>query len=360
MGTLFSPLALRRLELANRIVISPMCQYSAREGCATAWHHAHLGSLALSGAGLLCLEATAVVPEGRISPQDLGLWNDQTEEALGRVVEMIRAVSPIKLALQLGHAGRKASMPAPWVGGPAVPAAAGGWLPVAPSALAYSDSYRQPRALEPTEIEAVIEAFADSARRAARIGFDAVEVHAAHGYLLHQFLSPLSNRREDEFGGCLANRMRLPLAVFDAVRASFPSDRPVGVRVSATDWVESQASWQLDDTIAFAQALKPLGCDWIDVSSGGLSPAQKITPAPGYQLPLAQAVRAASGLPTMAVGLITEPQQAEAVRASGQADLVALGRRFLFDPHWAWRAARELGIDIPVPPQYQRALPAAA
>ncbi|MEG0821646.1 MAG: NADH:flavin oxidoreductase/NADH oxidase [Burkholderiaceae bacterium] len=357
MSALFSPLALRGIELANRVVISPMCQYSAQNGCATAWHHAHLGSLALSGAGLLCLEATAVRPEGRISPQDLGLWNDQTEDALAKVVEMVRAVSPIKLAIQLGHAGRKASMPAPWRGGEVVPPAAGGWQPVAPSALPYAGAYGRPRELDADEIGAVIEAFADSARRAARIGFDTVEVHAAHGYLLHQFLSPISNQRQDEFGGSLANRMRLPLAVFDAVRTAFPQARAVGVRVSATDWVEAEPSWALADTIALAHELKARDCDWIDVSSGGLSPAQRIHPAPGYQLPLAQAVREATGLTTMAVGLITAPQQAEAVLAQGQADLVALGRSFLFDPHWAWRAAVALGADIPVPPQYQRALP---
>jgi len=358
MSRLFSPFALRGVELANRVVISPMCQYSAVAGCATDWHCAHLGSLALSGAGMLILEATAVAPEGRISPADLGLWNDEGEEALARVVEMIRAVSPIRLGIQLGHAGRKASMPAPWRGSAWVAPGEGGWQPLAPSPLAFAPGYGDPRALEVEELALLEVAFAEAARRAARIGFDAVEVHAAHGYLLHQFLSPISNRRGDGYGGDLAARLRFPLEVFSAVRAAFPEDRPVGVRVSATDWIDDEPSWRLEDTIALAQQLKQRGCDWIDVSSGGLSPRQSISPGPGYQLPFARAVREASGLPTMAVGLITEPVQAESVLTEGDADLVALGRAFLFDPHWAWRAAVALGAHTHVPPQYLRALPA--
>lgn len=357
---LFAPLALRGLSLPNRIVISPMCQYSAVDGCATAWHDQHLGALAVSGAGMLILEATAVSPAGRISPADLGLWNEATEAALTRVVERIRSYAPaVRLCLQLAHAGRKASMPPPWRPTRHVPAGEGGWVPAAPSALAYAAGWGVPRALDAAGIEQVIEDFAATTRRAARIGFDAVEVHAAHGYLLHQFLSPLANRRSDEFGDSFENRTRLPLAVFDAVRAAFPAERPVGVRVSATDWVDSTPSWDLPQTVALAQALRSRGCDWIDVSSGGLAPEQVIAPAPGYQLPLARAVRA-TGITTMAVGLITEPAQAEVALEAGDADLVALGRAFLADPRWPWRAAAALGAQVAAPRQYLRALPAGA
>lgn len=357
---LFAPLALREVILPNRIVVSPMCQYSAVDGCASAWHEQHLGALAVSGAGMLILEATAVCPEGRISPADLGLWNDATEAALARVIEGIRSYAPeARFCLQLAHAGRKASMPPPWQATRVVPAAEGGWVPVAPSALPYAAGWGEPRALDAAGIARVVDDFAAATRRAARIGFDAVEVHAAHGYLLHQFLSPLANRRDDEFGGSFENRTRLPLAVFDAVRAAFPAERPVGVRVSATDWVEGAPSWDLPQTVALAQSLHERGCDWVDVSSGGLAPEQKITLGPGYQLPLARAVRA-TGVATMAVGLITEPAQAEAALAEGDADLIALGRAFLADPRWPWRAATALGAQVAAPRQYLRALPAGA
>lgn len=354
MTRLFSPLALRGTPLANRIVVSPMCMYSAREGCASEWHYAHLGSLAVSGAGLLCLEATAVVPEGRISPADLGLWNDANEAALAPVLAMIRAVSPIKLAVQLAHAGRKASSAVPWTPARQVPPAEGGWQPVAPSALPFNTE-PAPRALATDELPALREAFAAAGRRAARLGFDAIELHAAHGYLLHQFLSPLANQRSDAYGGSREARMRFPLEVFDALRAAVPDDIPVGVRISATDWVDEAPSWRLEDSIAFAHELKARGCDWIDVSSGGMSPAQKIPLGPGYQVPLARAIRAATGLTTMAVGLITSPTQAEAILAQGDADLVALGRAFLDDPRWPWRAATELGAQVQAPRQYLRA-----
>jgi 2,4-dienoyl-CoA reductase-like NADH-dependent reductase (Old Yellow Enzyme family) len=354
MTRLFSALALRGTTLANRIVVSPMCMYSAQDGCATDWHHAHLGSLALSGAGLLCLEATAVVPEGRISPDDLGLWNDANEAALVPVLRMVRAISPIKLAVQLAHAGRKASSAVPWSPARQVPPAEGGWPPVAPSPVPFN-AEPAPRAMATEELPALREAFAAAGRRAARLGFDAIELHAAHGYLLHQFLSPLANQRSDGYGGSREARMRFPLEVFEALRAAVPEHIPVGVRISATDWVDEVPSWRLEDSIVFAQELKARGCDWIDVSSGGISLAQKIPLGPGYQVPLARAIRAATGLTTMAVGMISSPAQAEAILAQGDADLVALGRAFLDDPHWPWRAATELGARVQAPRQYLRA-----
>ncbi len=362
MPRLFEPITLRGLTLPNRIMVSPMCQYSAVDGSATDWHLAHLGSLALSGAGLLCLEATAVTAEGRITPGDLGLYSDDNEHALARVVGTIRAAASIKLAIQLGHAGRKASSHAPWDGGKLVPVGQGGWLPAAPSAVPHADGESAPRAFALDELPRLREAFADAARRAARLGFDAIELHCAHGYLLHQFLSPVSNRRDDAYGGSLANRMRFPLEAFDAVRAAFPADRPVGVRVSATDWLEGSApeSWTVESTVEFGRALKERGCDWLDVSSGGISPRQKITPGPGYQVPFAEIVRTETGLPTVAVGLITDPRQAEAILEAGRADMVALARAFLYDPRWPWHAAAALGGQVDGPRQYWRSLPREA
>jgi 2,4-dienoyl-CoA reductase-like NADH-dependent reductase (Old Yellow Enzyme family) len=362
MPRLFEPITLRGLTLPNRIMVSPMCQYSAVDGSATDWHVAHLGSLALSGAGLLCLEATAVTAEGRITPGDLGLYTDDNERALARVVATLRAAAPIKLALQLAHAGRKASSHAPWDGGKLVPAGQGGWRPAAPSAVPHADGEPVPRAFALDELPRLRDAFADAAQRAARLGFDAIELHCAHGYLLHQFLSPVSNRRDDAYGGTLANRMRFPLEAFDAVRAAFPADRPVGVRVSATDWLEGvePASWTVESTVEFGRALKERGCDWLDVSSGGISPRQQITPGPGYQVPFAEIVRTETGLPTIAVGLITEPRQAEAILEAGRADMVALARAFLYDPRWPWHAAAALGGQVDGPRQYWRSLPREA
>jgi 2,4-dienoyl-CoA reductase-like NADH-dependent reductase (Old Yellow Enzyme family) len=358
MSRLFEPLALRGLTLPNRIMVSPMCQYSAVDGDATAWHHAHLGSLALSGAGLVCVEATAVTPEGRITPGCLGLWSDENEAALAPVVATVRAAATnTKLAIQLSHAGRKGSSRAPWDGGQLIAVKDGGWQPIAPSALPHADGETPPRALTAEEIGALPRAFAQSAARAARLGFDAIEIHMAHGYLLHQFLSPVANRRTDAYGGSFESRVRLPLAVFDAVRAAFPAERPVGVRVSATDWLDGEDAWTLEQTIELAQRLKACGCDWIDVSSGGISPRQTIALGPGYQVPFAQAVRRATGLATIAVGLITEPAQAEAIVADGRADMVALARAMLFDPRWPWRAAIALGGRVAAPRQYWRAVP---
>jgi len=360
MAALFEPLSLRRLKLANRIMVSPMCQYSAVEGCATAWHHAHLLSLAGSGAAMLCLEATAVTPEGRITPGCLGLWNDACEAALASVVRLIRSTSPIKLALQLGHAGRKGSSRAPWDGGKLLSVEEGGWLPEAPSALPHAADEPPPRALTRDDLVRLRDAFAAAAMRAAGLGFDALELHMAHGYLMHEFLSPVANRRDDEYGGDLGGRMRFALEVFEAVRNAFPAERPIGARVSATDWLQEEDSWTLEQTIELAHQLKSRGCDWIDVSSGGISPRQKIALAPGYQVPLAQAVRAATGMTTIAVGLITEPQQAEDIVAAGKADVVALARAMLYDPRWPWRAAAALGGRVHGPRQYWRALPKSA
>ncbi|HIH2745326.1 NADH:flavin oxidoreductase/NADH oxidase [Burkholderia aenigmatica] len=355
MTALFSPFTLRGVTLPNRIVISPMCQYSAERGEATDWHMIHLGHLALSGAGLLCIEATAVEPDGRITHGDLGLWDDVTEAALKPVLAAIRKHSPVRVAMQLSHAGRKASSNVPWQGGQLVSVADGGWLPHAPSAVPHKDGETPPLALDAAGLNRIREAFAASAKRAARLGIDAIEVHAAHGYLLHQFLSPLANQRTDEYGGSLENRMRFPLEIFEIVRAAFPEDRPVGVRVSATDWVEG--GWELDDTIAFAHELKRRGCDWIDVSSGGVSPLQKIPLSPGYQVPFAQAVKRAVGMPTVAVGLIDEPAHANRLIESGDADFVAMARAMLYDPRWPWHAAAELGAQVTAPPQYWRSQP---
>jgi 2,4-dienoyl-CoA reductase-like NADH-dependent reductase (Old Yellow Enzyme family) len=356
VSRLFSPLTLRELVLPNRIVVSPMCQYMAQDGKATGWHLIHLGTMAISGAGLLCIEATAVEPEGRITAADLGLWDDETEAALRAVLQAVRQHSKIAVAIQLAHAGRKASSRVPWEGGQAIPLADGGWVAFAPSPVPHRQGEPEPRALDAAGLDRVRTAFAAAARRAQRLGLDAIEIHAAHGYLLHEFLSPLSNRRTDAYGGSLENRLRFPLEVFDAVRASFPIDRPVGVKVSATDWVEG--GWDLAQTIEFARALRKRGADWIDVSSGGASPLQKIPLAPGYQVPFAQAVKEATGANTIAVGLITAPRQAEEIVASGKADLVALARALLYDPRWPWHAAAELGASVDAPPPYWRAAPA--
>jgi len=356
MSTLFSPYAIGPLQLANRIVIAPMCQYSAVDGAATDWHQTHLGHLALSGAGLLVIEATAVESIGRITPGCLGLWSDATEAALGRVLRSVRAHSRMPIAIQLGHAGRKASSHVPWDGGMLIaPDQPGGWLPVAPSALPQLDGEAPPQALESAGLQRIVAAFADAARRAHRLGLDAIELHAAHGYLLHQFLSPIANVRTDDYGGSLENRMRLPLQVFDAVRAAVPAAMPVGVRLSATDWVAG--GWDPAQSLVFARALQARGLSFLHVSSGGVSAQQTIPIGPGYQVGLAEALKQATGLPTIAVGLITEPAQAEAIVANGQADLVALARAMLFDPRWPWHAAAQLGGQVEAPPQYWRSQP---
>ncbi len=357
-SALFQPISLRELHLPNRIMVSPMCQYSATEGNANDWHLIHLGQLALGGAGLLCIEASAVEAIGRITPACLGLYTDDNETALRSLVTALRRHADTPLAIQLAHAGRKGSSATPWDGGKLIAPEAGGWVPIAPSALPFSPSEPPPREMHTADLERVREAFVHAAQRAARLGIDAIELHAAHGYLLHEFLSPLSNQRSDTYGGSLENRMRFPLEVFSAVRKAWPAAKPLGVRISACDWIEG--GWDLAQSIEFAQRLKAAGCDWIDVSSGGLASNQKITLGPGYQVPFAEAIRKDVGIPTIAVGLITEPRQAEDIVASGKADMVALARGMLYEPHWAWRAAAELGGELRAPKQYWRAPPRGA
>jgi len=355
MSALFAPIELRGLSLANRIMVSPMCQYSAEDGSATDWHFTHINSLALSGAAMFCIEATHVEAIGRITPGCLGLYSDANEAALKPILASARKHSKAAIAMQLAHAGRKGSSARPWDGGQLLSPAQGGWQAVAPSAVPHKDGETAPAALDEAGLARIRDAFVAAAKRAERLGIDALELHGAHGYLLHQFLSPIANKRTDRYGGSLENRMRYPLEVFDAVRAAFPDHKPVGIRVSATDWVEG--GWDLPQTIEFARELKKRGVDWIDVSSGGVSPLQKIPLGPGYQVPLAQAVKQATGLTTMAVGLITEPKQAEDIVASHKADMVALARGMLYDPRWGWHAAAELHGEVTAPPQYWRSQP---
>lgn len=356
MSHLFKPLRLGTLELQNRIIIAPMCQYSAVEGSAQDWHLIHLGALALSGAGLLIIEATAVSAKGRISPADLGLYSDDNELALGRVMEAVSKHSDMPLAIQLSHAGRKASSQAPWDGGAQIrPGEPGGWKAEAPSAVPHADGEDEPTALDEEGLMRIRGDFVRAAVRAQRLGFGGIEVHMAHGYLLHQFLSPLSNQRDDAYGGALENRMRFPLEVFEAVRAAVSPDMPVWVRVSATDWVEG--GWDLESTLSLSAALKERGCAAIHVSTGGVSTRQKIPVGPGFQVPFAARIKAETGLPTFAVGLITEAQQAEAILQNGEADAIALARAMLYDPHWPWHAAAALGEQVTAPKQYWRSNP---
>ncbi len=352
---LFAPLGIGPLTLANRIMISPMCQYSAIDGNATPWHSVHLGTLAISGAGLLCLEATAVSAEGRITYGCLGLYNDENEAALQQVVQTLRAVSAMPLAIQLSHAGRKASSRSPWDGGSLIGLADGGWQPLAPSAVPQKPDEAAPHALSIAEIGKLIADFKTATLRARRLGFEAIELHMAHGYLLHQFLSPIANQRTDDYGGSLENRMRLPLAVLAAVREVAGPDIAVGVRLSGTDWVEG--GWDIEQSAQLCQRLEAAGCAFLDISSGGISPAQKIPLGPGYQVHLAQRIKSEVAIPVITVGLITDPQQAENIIAERQADMVALARGMLNDPRWPWRAAAELGGTVQAPQQFWRCLP---
>ena len=351
---LFTPLTLRAVEFRNRVWVSPMCQYSAQDGVANAWHLVHLGSRAVGGAGLVIAEATAVSPVGRISPGDLGLWSDAQAEALSRVAAFVAAQGAVP-GVQLAHAGRKASTGVPWLGGGPLTAAEGGWQTVAPSAVPFAAGHPEPRALTAAEIGEVVRDFGAAARRAAVAGFQVVEVHAAHGYLLHQFLSPLSNLRTDAYGGSLEGRSRIVLEAARAVREAFPAECPVFVRLSATDWVEG--GWDLAQAVQLATWLREAGVDLIDCSSGGLVPHAKIPVAPGFQVPFAAAIRRDAGIATAAVGLITEPAQAERILAEGHADAVLLARALLRDPYWPLRAAQALGDEGPWPSQYLRAKP---
>ena len=353
---LFEPLNVGGLELANRIVVAPMCQYSAEAGQMTDWHVIHLGSLALSGAALLMIEATAVTPEGRITYGDVGLYDDATERAMGRVLESVRRWSDMPVGVQLAHAGRKASTEVPWRGGGQIaPDDPHGWRTESASSVGFLDTDVAPTALDLQGLKRVRDAFAEAARRSARLGLDAVQIHGAHGYLLHQFLSPLSNRRDDAYGGSLENRLRFPLEVFDAVREAFPSQKPVSMRVSGTDWADG--GWDIDQTVAFAHALESRGCSAVHVSSGGLTSAQQIPVGPSYQVPLARAVKQAVKMPVIAVGMITGFEQAEAIISTGDADLVALARGLLYDPHWPWHAAAHFGAQVKAPSQYLRSQP---
>jgi NADPH2 dehydrogenase len=355
MSALFSPIKLRGLALPNRIMVAPMCQYSAVNGAANDWHFTHINTLALSGAAMFCIEATHVEAIGRITPGCLGLYDEATEAALRPILASVRKHCKTAVAMQLAHAGRKGSSHVPWNGGQQIPLTEGGWQTEGPSAVPHKEGEAPPRALDASGLVRVRDAFVAAAKRAERLGIDALELHSAHGYLLHQFLSPIANKRTDQYGGSLPNRMRYPLEVFEAVRAAFPDNKPVGVKVSSTDWVEG--GWDLAQTIEYAKELKKRGVDWIDASSGGVSPLQKIPLAPGYQVPFAKAIKEATGANTMAVGLITEAKQAEEIVASGKADMIALARAMLYDPRWGWHAAAELGGEVEAPPQYWRSQP---
>ena len=352
MSALFQPLQLRGVTLKNRIVVSPMCQYSCVDGVPTDWHLVHLGALAVGGAALVFTEATAVTAEGRISPADTGIWNDDQGKAFARIARFIRGQGAAA-GMQLAHAGRKASRRPPWQGGGRIGSGEGGWLPVAPSAAAFDDGWVTPHALAEAEIAEIVQAFVAATQRAASAGFDVVELHMAHGYLLHEFLSPVSNLRDDDYGGSLEKRLRAPLEVVRAVRAAWPEAKPLFVRLSTTDWVDG--GWDVAQSIHFARALRNEGVELVDCSSGGNSLRQEMPLAPGYQVPFAAALRREAGIATGAVGLITEPAQAEAIVAAGNADVVLLARELLRDPHWPLRAARELDVDIPWPVQYERA-----
>ncbi|GGA91819.1 NADPH dehydrogenase NamA [Puia dinghuensis] len=355
MSQLFTPLQLRDIILGNRIVVSPMCQYSANDGMSNDWHLVHLGSRAVGGAGLVFTEATAVSPAGRISPHDLGIWKDEHIEGLRRIVKFVRAQGS-EIGIQLAHAGRKASVREPWNGGGVVNEDEGGWPVLAPSPVAYDGHYGQPVELTTTGIREVVSQFKAAARRAMLAGFKVVEIHAAHGYLIHQFLSPLSNRRHDEYGGSFENRTRLLMEIVDAVRSGWPPGYPLFVRISATDW--AAGGWSVEDAVRLAGMLKERGVDVIDCSSGGLVPYQKIPAGPGYQVEFSQKIRMATGILTGAVGIITDAVQAETLIVTGQADLVFLARQLLRDPYFPLHAAAELRhAAIHWPLQYERAKP---
>ncbi|WP_369311622.1 NADH:flavin oxidoreductase/NADH oxidase [Providencia rettgeri] len=355
MSRLFSSATMGQVSLKNRIIVPPMCQYSANEGLPTAWHRSHYMNLALSGAALVIVEASAISPEGRITYKDLGLWNDEQTHAMQQMLSDIRQYSDARLGVQIAHAGRKASCDLPWLGGKSLHVTdAHGWQTVAPSPLAFGDN-ALPRELTIDDIEKIKQQFIDAAKRAEQAGFDVIEIHAAHGYLLHEFLSPVSNQRQDEYGGSFENRSRLLVNVFHKVREAVSPNIAVGVRISATDWVDN--GWDVPESIELCEQLEELGCDYIHVSSGGLSPEQQIPLSPNYQVPLAQAIHEHSMMPVIAVGLITEPLQAEAIVATHQADFVAIGRGMLFEPRWPWRAASELNEQIEVAPQYLRSAP---
>lgn len=354
-SALFAPIEIAGKTFENRIVVAPMCQYSANDGCASDWHLTHLGMLANSGAGLVVVEATHVERRGRITHGCVGLYSDACAAALARVVDHCHRIGTAKIGVQLAHAGRKASSQRPWEGGKALAADQDAWPTEAASALPFGDGWHVPQAMTEDDMERVVAAFAEAATRAVRIGFDAIELHAAHGYLVHEFLSPVSNRRTDSYGGSRENRMRFPTAIAQAVRAAVPRSVPLGARITGSDWLDGGID--IEEAIVFARALKEIGYDYADVSSGGLTADARNPTTPGYNVPLAEAVRHATGLVTRAVGLIVDPKQADAVITEGKADMVALARAMLDDPHWGWHAARALGAETRRPPQYLRAGP---
>lgn len=353
-SALFSPINLKGVTVPNRITVAPMCQYAALDGVPQDWHLVHLGQFAMSGAGLIFTEATGVEPDGRITDGCAGLYDDATEAGFARVVDFMKSAGNAVVGIQLSHSGRKGNTVAPWQGGGMIEGS-GGWQPQAPSAVPYLPGWPAPVPMTDADLDRVKSAFVEAAKRADRAGFDIVELHAAHGYLLHQFLSPITNTRDDAYGGSLKGRMRYPLEVFSAIRAAFPAEKPVIVRLSVTDWIEG--GWDLDQSIEFCRALKELGCDMIDITSGGLDQRQKIITGPGYQVGMSESIRRETGMPTMAVGQITDPIQAETILATGQADMIALARGMLWDPRWAWRAAVALNEEIALPAQYARCNP---
>ena len=354
MAHLFDPLSIRGITLQNRIAVSPMCQYSSDDGFANDWHLVHLGSRASGGASLVFTEATAVTAEGRISPEDLGIWKDEHVEFLSRIVKFLKSQGTVP-GMQIAHAGRKGSTQRPWVGSSKVTLADGGWVPIAPSAVAFSDTYPMPRAMTKEDIRGVVDAFAAAARRALEAGFQVLEIHSAHGYLAHEFYSPLSNFRQDEYGGSFENRTRIGREIVTAVRKVWPDHLPLFIRISATDWKEG--GWDLDQAVELARQLKPLGVDLVDCSSAGLVVDQKIVAGPGFQVPFAERIRRDANIPTATVGLIETKEQVADILAKNQADLVLMAREFLRDPYWPLRAARELGHKISWPAQYLRAAP---
>lgn len=353
-STLFSPITLRGVTVPNRITVAPMCQYQAVDGVPQDWHLVNLGQFALSGPGLIFTEATGVEPEGRITLGCTGLYDDATEAAWTRIVAFLKSVGDHAVGIQLSHAGRKGSTVAPWDGGGLIEGD-GAWHPAAPCAVPYLPGWPAPAPMTDEDLERVKAAFVQATVRADRAGFDVIQLHVAHGYLLHQFLSPITNTRTDDYGGSTRARMRYPMEVFEAVRAAFPAEKSVMVRLSATDWIDG--GWDVDQSVAFCAALKERGCDMVDVTSGGLDQRQKITTGPGYQVAFGARIRRETGIPTMSVGQITDPLQAETILATGQADMVALARAMLWDPRWAWKAAVALDAEIALPAPYARCNP---
>ena len=351
---LFSPFKLRGLDIPNRIMVSPMGQYSAVEGCAGNWHMMHLGSMAVSGAGMLVIEATAINPAARLSHGDFGLWNDAQVAALAPILDFCRKVGGARIGMQLWHAGRKSSVTVAWEHQRAIPPDQGGWTPLGADDRPYPRR-NTPKAMDADDMRRIIQDYVDATLRADRLGIEFLELHGAHGYLLHNFLSPLTNNRTDAYGGSLENRMRFPLEVFKAIRRAWPEHKPMGTRISSIDW--APGGWTIEDSVEFTKALQALGCDYVTASSGGAVPEQAIAVEPGYQVPFAERIRRDTGICTAAVGLITEPRQAEDILQKDQADIIALGRRMLWNPRWPWHAASELGEEFFYPKQYERSHP---